>query len=46
VVDGLDFLDVSRRYASPAVAGRPDLWEEVLRDAEGSLTIYRRRRAF
>lgn len=44
VVDDLRFLDVTRRYAEPALASRPDLWEVVHQDPAGGLTIYRRRR--
>jgi hypothetical protein len=44
VVDDLRFLDVTRRYAEPALASRPDLWEPVRLDPAGGLTIYRRRR--
>ena len=43
IVDGLSFLDVTRRYAEPALKSRPDLWEPVRHDPGGSLTIYRRR---
>jgi hypothetical protein len=42
IVDGLSFLNVSRRYAEPAVGSAPERWEAVYRDAAGSLAIYRR----
>lgn len=41
VIDDLEFLDVSRRYAEPAVAAHPEHWQLVY-DAAGASRIYRR----
>jgi hypothetical protein len=41
VVDGLDFLDVVRRYGAPAVAARPEGWRLVY-EAAGGPRIYAR----
>jgi hypothetical protein len=41
VVDGLEFTDVSRRYAAPAIVAHADLWTTVYQ-AKGPLRIYRR----
>lgn len=45
VVDDLDFVDVTRRYALPAVAAFPDRWELVYGTPSGGSRIYRRVRA-
>jgi len=44
VVDGLRFVDVSQRYASPVMAAHPEEWEAVYRQPDGPLAIYRRHR--
>jgi hypothetical protein len=41
IVDDLEFTDMSRRYAAPAVVAHADLWTPVYR-GKGALRIYRR----
>ena len=41
VIDDLDFLDVSRRYAAPAVAAHPELWTLAYEAPEGGSRVYR-----
>ena len=43
VVDGLKFVDMSRRYGAPAAERHPLLWEVAYRDPGNQLTIYRRK---
>jgi hypothetical protein len=43
VVDTLRFVDISQRYARPAIESHPELWESVYRDPNGALSIYRRK---
>jgi hypothetical protein len=43
VLDGLDFLDISRRYAEPAIAAHPALWQLVYE--HGGVRVYARRSA-
>lgn len=44
VVDGLGFVDISRRYAAPVVEAFPAGWELVYGSTEDSSRIYRRSR--
>lgn len=41
VVDELAFLDVSRRYALPALADHPDRWQLAYESPSGQTRIYR-----
>lgn len=41
IVDEFEFLDVSRRYAAPAVRGAAG-WEEVFSTRDGAVQVYRR----
>lgn len=43
IVDGLEFTDVSRRYAGPVVQSQSDLWAPVYAGPGDGLRIYRRR---
>lgn len=40
IVDGLTFLDITRRYAQPALEGDPAKWERAM--TFGSAIVYRR----
>ena len=42
VVDQLDFLDVSRRYAAPVAAAGRDRWSLVYAASDSGPRIYRR----
>lgn len=42
VVDKLEFLDVSRRYAAPVVTGFPDRWSLLFTPNDSGPRIYRR----
>jgi hypothetical protein len=42
IVDDLDYLDVSRRYAEPAVTARPERWRLVYGSPAGGSRVYRR----
>lgn len=42
VVDDLQFLDVSRRYAAPVAEGRPGSWRKVYTARSGEARVYRR----
>ncbi len=42
IVDALDFLDVTRRYAEPAVAAAPQRWRLLYEGGDGGPRIYRR----
>jgi hypothetical protein len=42
VVDDLQFLDVSRRYAAPVAESRPDSWRKVYTSRTGEARVYRR----
>jgi hypothetical protein len=42
IVDSLNFVDVSRRYAAPTVDEYPGRWELVYSSARGGSRIYRR----
>ncbi len=44
VLDTMDFLDVGRRYAAPAVAAHPERWERVFTAPGGGAALYRLRR--
>ena len=41
VIDDLDFLDVSRRYAARVVAAHPDRWTLVFGAPDGGSRVYR-----
>lgn len=41
VIDDLDFLDVTRRYAAPVVATHPDRWSLVFGAPDGGSRVYR-----
>lgn len=43
IVDSLEFIDVSRRYAAPVVEAFPERWELVYSSAQKTSVIYRRR---
>jgi hypothetical protein len=43
IVDAIEFPDMARRYAEPAVRTRPDLWDEVYASTKDGLRIYRRK---
>jgi hypothetical protein len=42
VIDELDFLDVSRRYAEPAMTAHPERWRLVYEGPAGGPRIYKR----
>jgi hypothetical protein len=42
IVDDLDYLDVTRRYAEPAVTAKPERWRLVYGSPAGGSRIYRR----
>jgi len=42
IVDSLEFLDVSRRYAAPAIHASPVLWQPVYASPSGDTRIYQR----
>jgi hypothetical protein len=42
IVDDLDFLDVSRRYAEPAIAAHPERWRLVYGSPSSGSRVYRR----
>jgi len=45
VIDGLDFLDVSPRYAEPAMAAHPERWRLVYEGLPEGSRVYQRVRA-
>jgi hypothetical protein len=42
VIDSLDFVDISRRYAAPMVEAFPKLWELIYGTSDNGSHIYRR----
>jgi hypothetical protein len=42
IVDKLEFLDISRRYAEPAIRAHPELWTLVYSAPDAAVRIYRR----
>lgn len=42
IVDAFSFVDMSRRYAAPAIAAHPELWERVHGTETSDIQIYRR----
>ncbi len=42
VVDALHFVDMTRRYAAPAVLAHPQAWERVYASPDGKTCVYRR----
>jgi hypothetical protein len=42
VVDSLEFVDVSRRYAAPVARAYPREWQLIYSSADSTSRIYRR----